>query len=211
MEKKVNIEKIKQITLIACGVLLLAVGFINYNPSSTEVEGVAVTDARNTTNLGDVQLVSSNALVENENTTVSALVDNLENTNSAPVENSASATATGEEDYFTKTKLERDTMYSQMLESYQKILENKDLPETQKSIAVQEIDKINKAQNSIMIAENLIMNKGFDNVVVLVNNNAINVVIKTAHLSNEDIGKIQNVIEREFSVELSQVNISNRI
>ena len=126
------------------------------------------------------------------------------------VENSTSTTVTSEEDYFTKTKLERDTMYSQMLESYQKILENKDLPETQKSIAVQEIDKINKAQNSIMIAENLIMNKGFDNVVVLVNNNAVNVVIKTAHLSNEDIGKIQNVIEREFSVELSQVNISNR-
>ncbi len=61
-----------------------------------------------------------------------------------------------------------------------------------------------------MIAENLIMNKGFDNVVVLVNNNAINVVIKTAHLSSEDIGKVQNVIEREFSVELSNVNISNR-
>ncbi len=54
------------------------------------------------------------------------------------------------------------------------------------------------------------MNKGFDNVVVLVNNNAINVVIKTAHLSSEDIGKVQNVIEREFSVELSNVNISNR-
>ena len=54
------------------------------------------------------------------------------------------------------------------------------------------------------------MNKGFDNVVILVNNNAINVVIKTAHLSNEDIGKIQNVIEREFAVDLSQVNISSR-
>lgn len=32
MEKKINIEKIKQVTLVACGVLLLAVGFINYNP-----------------------------------------------------------------------------------------------------------------------------------------------------------------------------------
>ena len=160
------------------------------------MDTVAVTDVgRNTNNIGDVQLVSSNALVENENTTVSALVDNLENTNSNTVDNSVSTAITSEEDYFTKTKLERDTMYSRMLESYQNIINNKELPETQKSIAVQEIDKINKAQNSIMIAENLIMNKGFDNVVILVNNNAINVVIKTAHLSNEDIGKIQNVIE----------------
>lgn len=157
-----------------------------------------------------MQLVSSNALVENENTAISAIVDNRENTNSTAVDNSSNTVATDEEDYFTKTKLERDTMYSRMLESYQNIINNKELPETQKSIAVQEIDKINKAQNSIMIAENLIINKGFDNVVVLVNNNAINVVIKTAHLSNEDIGKIQNVIEREFAVELSQVNISSR-
>ena len=175
------------------------------------MDTVAVTDVgRNTNNIGDVQLVSSNALVENENTTVSALVDNLENTNSNTVDNSVSTAITSEEDYFTKTKLERDTMYSRMLESYQNIINNKELPETQKSIAVQEIDKINKAQNSIMIAENLIMNKGVDNVVILVNNNAINVVIKTAHLSNEDIGKIQNVIEREFAVDLSQVNISSR-
>lgn len=164
----------------------------------------------NTSSIGDVQLVSSNSLVENANTTVSALVDNSENNNLNTVDNSVITDSTSEGDYFTKTKLERDTMYSRMLESYQNIINNKELPETQKSIAVQEIDKINKAQNSIMIAENLIMNKGFDNVVILVNNNAVNVVIKTAHLSNEDIGKIQNVIEREFAVELSQVNISSR-
>ena len=90
------------------------------------MDTVAVTDVgRNTNNIGDVQLVSSNALVENENTTVSALVDNLENTNSNTVDNSVSTAITSEEDYFTKTKLERDTIYSRMLESYQNIINNK--------------------------------------------------------------------------------------
>ena len=61
-----------------------------------------------------------------------------------------------------------------------------------------------------MISENLIVNKGFEDVVVLVNNNVVNVVVKSSFLSNEDIGKIQNIVEREFDVDLSKVNISSK-
>ena len=201
MEKKINMEKVKQMTLVVCGVILLGVGFMNYNSNTKEEVSteIAVTDVGN--RIGDVQLVSSNAIVENENTINNAVVENDTNT----VKNEVVS-----EDYFTKTKLERDEMCSKMLENYQKIIDNKELPETQKSIAVQEIDKINKTQNSIMIAENLIKNKGFEDVAVLVNNNVVNVVVKSSFLSNEDIGKIQNIIEREFDVDLSNVNISSR-
>lgn len=199
MEKKINMEKIKQATLIVSGVILIGVGFMNYNPSGNEEASseIAVTDVGN--RVSDVQLVSSNSIVENENIVNSAIVEN---------ETTLSSDSSG--DYFTKTKLDRDEMYSKMLESYQKIAENKDLPETQKSIAVQEIDKINKAQNAILISENLIINKGFENAVVLVNNDVVNVVVKSSFLSNEDIGKIQNIVEREFGVPLEKVNISNK-
>ena len=202
MEKKLNMEKIKQMTLIACGVILFGVGFANYEPSIEETSQIAVVNTVNTTErLGDVELVSSNAIVENENLVGSAIVEN---------ETTEVVTEKVDDEYFSKTKLERDEMYSKMLESYQKILDNKELPETQKSIAVQEIDKINSAQNSMMISENLILNKGFEDVVILVNDNAVNVVVKIPFLSNEDIGKIQNIIEREFNVSLDKVNISSR-
>lgn len=201
MEKKINMEKVKQMTLVVCGVILLGVGFMNYNSNSKEEVSseIAVTNVGN--RIGDVQLVSSNAIVENESRVAGAVVEN---------ENNTAQNVAVSEDYFIKTKLERDEMFSKMLENYQKIIDNKELPETQKSIAVQEIDKINKTQNSIMIAENLIKNKGFEDVAVLVNNNVVNVVVKSSFLSNEDIGKIQNIIEREFDVDLSNVNISSR-
>jgi stage III sporulation protein AH len=200
MNKKINMDKVKQMTLVIFGVILLGVGFMNYKTDTEETaQKIAIVNT-NTERTGDVELVSSNAIVENENIVTSAIVEN--ETNEVTVESS--------DDYFSQTKLERDTMYSQMLESYQKIVDNKDLAETQKSIAVQEIDKINQAQNSIMIAENLIMNKGFENAVILVNNNVVNVVVKTAYLGNEDIGKIQNIIQREFDVDLEDVNISYR-
>lgn len=208
--KKLNMDKIKQLTLVVCAFILLGVGFMNYTPSTQDSQSVAVTKVENSNNIGDVQLVSSNAIVENENTAVSAIVEN-ENESKNEVENKVkNEEALKEEDYFAKTKLERDTMYSKMLDSYKNIINNEKLAETQKSIAVQEIDKINQAQNSIMIAENLIINKGFENAVVLVNNNAVNVVVKATLLKDEDIVKIQNIIEREFKVDISQINISNK-
>ena len=101
-------------------------------------------------------------------------------------------------------------MYSRMLETYNKMIDNKNLAETQKSIAVQEIEKITNNQNSIMISENLIKNKGYQDAVVFANGDIINIIVKSPALSNEDIGKIQNIIEREFKVSLENVNISNK-
>lgn len=60
-------------------------------------------------------------------------------------------------------------MYSQMLESYQKILSNNQISETQKEISENEIKKINDTRNAIMIAENLIKNKGFQDLIIFIN------------------------------------------
>lgn len=210
-EKKLNMEKVKQVVLIGIAVILLGVGLANYEPSDNVNQQIAIVE--NEDMIGDVQLVSSNAVVENENLISSAIVEN-DNSNSSilaknndTIENVESSNT---DNYFETTRFERDSMYSKMLESYQKILDNENLVETQKAIAVQEISNINNNQNAIMISENLIKNKGYEDAVVLVNVDVINVVVKSAFLSNEDIGKIQNIIEREFDVSLENVNISSR-
>ena len=105
-EKKLNMDKVKQVTLIAIELILLGVGFMNYEPSNSNGP-IAIVE--NEDMIGDVQLVSSNAVVENDNVVSSALVENEEIT----------LTETGTisiDNYFETTKLERDTMYSKMLE-----------------------------------------------------------------------------------------------
>ena len=47
-------------------------------------------------------------------------------------------------DYFQESKLSRDTMYSQTLETYQKMLDNSNVSEEQKAIVTQEITKNEK-------------------------------------------------------------------
>ena len=59
-----------------------------------------------------------------------------------------------------------------------------------------------------MIAENLIKNLGYDNVVIFVNDNSVSVIIKTEKLEEADVAKIQNIVCREIGVEVEKVHIS---
>lgn len=196
---KINKERIKQILLTVIALSLILVGYLNYNFDKKVNETVEVsTDAssRNELNLGDVQLVNSepeNAIVPN---------DELEENSSDKVEI--------EDNYFEESRIQRDRMYSEMLSTYQKLLNSNETPADQKAIAVQEISKITSMKNGIMIAENLIKNKGFENVVIMENYGMVSVVVKTPTLNQEQISKIQNIVERELKVEVQNINISNK-
>lgn len=114
------------------------------------------------------------------------------------------------DEYFTKSRLERDTMYSQMLESYQKILDKTTISESQRTTAQKEITKINEQKNAIMITENLIKTKGFEDLVIFINDNSINVIVKAKELKAEQIAQIQNIITRELKADIDDIHISNK-
>ena len=101
-------------------------------------------------------------------------------------------------------------MYSQMLENYQKILETENLDSEEKSNAQEEIQRINKEKNAIMIAENLIKTKGFEDVVLFVNNGNVTGVVKAEKLDEKQISQIQNIITRELDVKVNKINISSK-
>ncbi|MBR3614942.1 MAG: SpoIIIAH-like family protein [Clostridia bacterium] len=170
----------------------------------------------NEINLGDVELVNSEPIeveevesgniVPNEGLIENTIVleERKENTNL--IEDSFN----DKHDYFEETRIERERMYSEMLETYEKLMKNVDIPNDQKAIAVQEISNITNIKNGIMISENLIKNKGFEDAIILVNNNTASVVVKSYTLSQEQISKIQNIIQRELPIEAKNINISNK-
>ena len=59
-----------------------------------------------------------------------------------------------------------------------------------------------------MIAENLIKNFGFEDVVIFVNNNSTSVIVKSENLSEADVAQIQNIVCREVGVEVGSIHIS---
>ena len=148
--------------------------------------------------------------MKEENNTLNVVNEsdnNINNTNTATTSTKPSKDTS---DYFTNSKLERDTMYSQMLETYEKILNSTSSTETQKQSATDEIKKINDTKNSIMICENLIKTKGFENSVVFVNGSSISVIIGAEELSKEQVAQIQNIITREVNAKVENIHISNK-
>ena len=61
-----------------------------------------------------------------------------------------------------------------------------------------------------MIAENLIKTKGFEDVLILVNDVNINVIVKTESLETNAIAQIQNIIAREMKANIENIHISNK-
>lgn len=126
---------------------------------------------------------------------------------------SGNTTATNAEtgdDYYTKSRLERENMYSQMIENYQKIIDKTNASESQKQSAQKEITEINEQKNAIMIAENLLKNKKFADVIIFINNESINVVVKAKKLETEQVAQIQNIVTREFKANITNIHISTK-
>ena len=155
-------------------------------------------------NYGDATLVDSNS-IENE------LIENNSEYNEEFTQNIETiATAQDEDMYFVNSRLERENIYSQTLETYQEIYNNINSSNEQKENAIKEIAKINEIRNSIMIAENLIKAKGFENTVIFSNENSVSVIVKAESLGQEEIAQIQNIVSRELEVGAELINISKK-
>lgn len=216
--------KKNQVIIYVIVLMLMAVAYLNYTTQTGEqaVEASMQMEARddtNSSNIGDAALVSSNDIATNtnetENTTNSIEENTTNTTNTTNNETEQNTTQTNSntvsiDDYFTKSKLERETMYSQMLESYENVLNSSNSLETQKQSATDEIKKINDTKNSIMICENLIQTKGFENSIVFVNGDSISVIIKSKEMKQEEVAQVQNIVSREMGAEIENIHISTK-
>ena len=209
--------KKNQVIIYVIALMLVAAGYLNYtaNGNTNSIIPTSGTEEEldQMANIGDAQLVSSNDIVNEavNNTTNNTENAKTENTSSNTVAASSTTTkTTNNSDYFKTSKLERDTMYSQMIETYEKVLNSDNSLETQKQSATDEIKKINDTKNSIMICENLIQTKGFENSVVFVNGESVSVIIEASELSKEQVAQIQNIISREMNAKAENIHISNK-
>lgn len=211
-----KILKRNQLIVLVISLMLVTAGYLNFTSTNQSQNN----SAPNLASLGDATLVSSNT-VEIENKEQNQVPESTDNKTDKTVSEEpeisqetstkTDTVKTVEEDtYFTTSKLERENMYSQMLETYQEIYNNTNSTPEQKNTAMQEIAKVNETKNAIMIAENLVKAKGFKDIVIFENSNSTSVIIKADKLEPEQIAQIQNIISRELEVGAEQISISTK-
>lgn len=214
--------KKNQVVIYVIALMLVVAGYLNFTANGDLKSAVQTVSSEEEldkmANIGDAQLVSSNVVSEEDfnqqESTINALVENnmieSNDTNSNNTVSTSTSVSKSNKDYFSSSKLDRDTMYSQMLETYENILNSNNSLETQKQSASEEIKKINNVKNSIMICENLIKTKGFDDVVIFVNGESVSVIVEDEQLNTEEVAKIQNIISRELNAKVENIHISNK-
>ena len=210
-----NFKK-NQIVVFVIALMFIAAGYLNFttNEQQNLLPTSALADSEQMAAIGDATLVSANQVTsENKNTENSNEIQNsIQTTNSIESNQIEQSNNKGDENnkdsYFTQSRLDRDTMYSQMLSNYQAILESNNIEVSEKTIAQEEIKRINNEKNAIMIAENLIKTKGFEDVILFINNGNVSVIIKAGNLEEEQVAQIQNIITRELQVEVKKINVT---
>lgn len=219
--------KRNQVIVFVIALMLVSAGYLSYtaNNDGNMVPTSAELNSIDYAGIGDAKLVNSNGIEQANNSVETNATNNEENTNDNSVNEESSGSIVENEkttnetvttntknidEYFSSSKLTRDTMYSQMIETYEKILENQNIASDQKTIAQTEIKNINDCKNKIMICENLIKTKGINDSVIFINGDSISVVIRAGKLEQDQIAQIQNIIAREMQVEISNIHISNK-
>lgn len=223
--------KKNQVIIYIIALMIMTAGYLNYTTKDgddsleTSMQIEAKDDSK-MADLGDATLVSSNDIVSensggtsnnisSENNKENNATKNTNQVNQTTINdidenNTVETNNTSVDEYFTKSKLERDTMYSQMIETYEKVLNSTNSLETQKQSATKEITKINEVKNSIMICENLIKTKGFENSIIFVNGDSISVIIGTKEIKQEEVAQIQNIISREMNAKIENIHIATK-
>lgn len=236
MMKNLNLKK-NQVVIFVIALMLVTAGYLNFSNQQNLLPTSSLADSEQMAAIGDATLVSANQTTINSaganvingetgnsiqnnsntqtssNTQTNGKVQENSNTqiNSQMSVNQTSQTnniAQIDNSYYTQSKLDREKMYSQMLENYQKILEADNLSTEEKKAAQEEIKRINNEKNAIMIAENLIKTKGFEEVLLFVNNGNVSVVVRTEKLDESQIAQIQNIVTRELNVKVAKINVS---
>jgi len=217
-----KILKRNQLIVLVVSLMLITAGYLNFTTNQENVATSTIAE-RTDTAIGDAEFVSTvphnennveeNAIVENNENAISNGMsneqENLVETNAT--EQKQEESKKSENDYyFITSKLDRNTMYSETLETYQEMYNNANATAEQKQEALKKINSINNTKNAIMIAENLIIAKGFKNVVIFANEGSISVVIQADELKPEEVAQIQNIVSRELNVGAETIHISNK-
>lgn len=216
-----KILKRNQLIVLVVSLMLITAGYLNFTTNQENVQTSTIAD-RDDESIGDAQLVSTipsdneanmiENLVEGQtdtNETQNVTVDN-ETPTSSTVDTEGNNKEETDDFYFTTSKLDRNTMYSELLETYQEMYNNSNATAAQKTEALNKINNINNTKNAIMISENLIMAKGFEDAVIFVNEGSVSIVIKSEELKGEQVAQIQNIVSRELSVGAETIHISNK-
>lgn len=188
----------------------LAVGVLNQTDQSTEESGEeqAVAEENAEAENGAVEDdavadISDEDVAADETKTASEDVSSKENAGEAVLVNN---TVTG--DYFEAAKLSREQTRAKNKETLLELVNSDKASEAQKEKAMNEIVAMTAVNEKETATENLLAAKGFQDVVVTIVDDSVDVIVNAESLTEQQIAQIEDVVKRKTECASDKIVIS---
>jgi stage III sporulation protein AH len=112
--------------------------------------------------------------------------------------------------YFEEVRATINMDRNQVISMLTDVIEETKDGTAEKNNATQQKLKIIDYMNKEKVIENLIKNKGFEDALVLMTDNSVNVTVNKQEITQSDVAKIYDIVMRETGREASQIVIQSK-
>ncbi len=208
--------KKNQIIITALVVMVAVAGYL----SMTEQEEMKMTVSNDSVEDKEVADISEEDIILDEDETATAASvsavesqgeENEKSDNVASKDNAGEAVLVSNSvagNYFDEAKLSREQTRAKNKETLTELVNNKNTSSAQKEKAMNEIMKMTEINEKETATENLLAAKGFDEAVVTIVDDSVDVIVNAEELTEQQIAQIEDVVKRKTECSPDRIVIS---
>ena len=219
-----HIFKRNQLIITSLAALIAVAGYLNYTEKNDKARKDKMEAAKTEVVAVGNEENSSTAVPEGESKTGDAtekdsLSQDANQANSDDIESNDQdvqstpgeaifVNATGTVDFIVEAKLSKEYVRATNSESLNAIIANKDLSSEEKKAAVEKVAEIADISEKEIAAENLIMAKGYKDVVVTYTDGNVDVIVVAEEMDDTTRAQIEDIVKRKLEVSADKITIN---
>ena len=199
-----------QIAITALAIMIAVAGYLNFTEQITSSDGTKKT-------AGSVEtidtLIKEKAKASKD---VSKSLSKNSSENAKETQTDASSETIGDavltqaqvSEYVAGARMEREQTHSKTKESLDEIINSTSVSEDAKKEAVDKLTELADIMEKESATEQLLASKGFEDAVVSIGEDSVDVVLNYEELSSSDRAQIEDIVTRKTGYSVSQLVIS---
>ena len=199
-----------QIAITALAIMIAVAGYLNFTEQNTSSDGTKKTagsvETIDTMDISDVDSLIKEKAKASKNSSENA----KETQTDASSETIGDAVLTQAQvsEYVAGARMEREQTHSKTKESLNEIINSTSVSEDAKKEAVDKLTELADIMEKESATEQLLASKGFEDAVVSIGEDSVDVVLNYEELSSSDRAQIEDIVTRKTGYSVSQLVIS---
>lgn len=194
-----KILKKNQFIVTFLAVLIAVAGYLNYSANLDKKN-----ESKKVTNDTYESIYSKdNLLTNNDDIESMDKEETTEEPGAAVLTNGSTLSS-----YMVQAKLNREQTRSKNKETLLEVINNNDIGDKEKKKAVKSMVKITENSEMENNIETLLKAKGFNDIIVTINDNQADVILSDTEVSDEKRAQIEDVIKRKTNISVNNITIT---